>query len=215
MRTVLRLKSGDALAAFDGRGKEWQAEVVQLSKRGGEILLVDQLRADPANQPQITLALALLKGSAMDNALQKATELGVDRIALVQAGRSNVALKGDRLDRRLSHWRGVIASACEQSGRTWLPELTSPVPLAEVLKTHQSVRTLMLDLNAPTLGTLEAMDSLVCIGPEGGWSEEERAWAMHAGVDRYALASTTLRADTAAAAALVAIQQGWGWPTRA
>lgn len=200
---------------FNGVGGEWAATIARLDKRGGELSLTEPRRDDPPNQPRLTLNLALLKGPAMDNALQKATELGVDAIALVQASRCNVAPKGDRLARRMSHWRGVLASACEQSGRTWLPTLAEPRPLAELLKDSASQQRLLLDIEAPTLASLALDNTVISIGPEGGWTEQEVALAAQSGATRCALASTTLRADTAAAAALVAVQQLWGWPNRA
>jgi len=158
------------------------------------------------SEPRVHVGISILKGQAMDRALQQATELGTNEITILAANRSNVQLAGERVDNKLSHWSKIIAGACEQCGQLYLPTLNDPVSVAafiEKLQVDPDVQTMILEHTAPRLPTLLAPASrAVLIGPEGGWDEAEQTLFDRVGVQRFSLGSTVLRAETVPAVAL-------------
>ena len=212
---VLRLKPNSSLSVFDGQGREWQASVTDATRKAARITITELRREAPPPTPLI-LVQSWLKGAAMDRVAQKATELGVTAIWLLNARRSNLKLDERRMANKLGHLDRVTASAAEQCETLWLPAFDRYEDLATVL--HAAVgkpgsfQTLMLDLDAPILdaGT-QPTPTLLLVGPEGGWAEEERALAAAEGVEPVGLGGLILRAETAPLAALSAIRHGWGW----
>lgn len=209
---VLRLKAGAELFCFDGRGCEWVARVESIERRECTISLGEMVRERSPTRAPITLAIGWLKGAAMDTVVQKATELGVDSIAILQTERSNVGLDDKRTANKLQHWRGVAISACEQSGRLFVPQIADPVRLADFLSTSKDPQRFLLDLDSPLLdaGDTPTPTTLI-IGPEGGWSEAERRLVKQHDVPSGGLGELTLRAETVPLAALAAIRHGWRW----
>jgi 16S rRNA (uracil1498-N3)-methyltransferase len=164
----------------------------------------------------------------MDTLVEKATELGVAAIVPLMCERSVLRLQGDRAAKKLAHWRGVSIAACEQSGRTRLPQLHAVTPLAAWLQALPAVTAttsaasqarwlLSLDPLAPGVGTRLATlapggDLSVCVlsGPEGGLSPAEQALALRFGFTPVSLGPRVLRADTAPLAALACIAASIG-----
>jgi 16S rRNA (uracil1498-N3)-methyltransferase len=208
---VLRLGAGDTLSVFNGNGYDYGAVVSAASARNGrlEVRAVERLEHPPGLR--MHLVQALIKGDKLDFALQKATELGATDIWLVSSARSEVRLHGERRARRLQHWQRVITSACEQCGRARVPELRGPHSLAEVLELLVVGCLLLLEPGAPALHAAPPGDTAVLIGPEGGFTSEERGAMLAAGASRMGLGEHTLRADTAPLAALAVLRQMWGW----
>ncbi len=210
---VLRLKPGHSLLLFNGDGNEYQA-VLQQSDRQQATVLVESARQPRRESPlHITLGQGISRRERMDFVLQKSVELGVAAITPVRTSRSQVQLCGTRLDKRLSHWRGVIRSACEQSGRLYLPSLSDPASLEDWCTARQE-HSLQLVLD-PT-ATLQlsditpAMNIRILIGPEGGLAMEEIQKANNSGFTPIRLGPRTLRTETATLATLAAIQALWG-----
>lgn len=212
---VLRLAAGDALALFDGRGAEHEARIEAI--KGGRVeVLVGARRAGTAGREsplRVTLLQALARGEKMDWVLQKATELGVARIAPVATGRSVVQLDGERADKRLAHWQGVVAAACEQCGRNVLPEVLAPAPLAAACAALPAGLRLVLSPEAalPLVSALAAREAprdsvTLLIGPEGGLDAGELELAARAGFVAVTLGPRVLRTETAAIAALGILQ---------
>ena len=145
----------------------------------------------------------------MDLILQKATELGVARIVPVMSERSEVKLDAQRADKRLQHWREVVISACEQSGRACIPDVLLPQALAQAAGLR-SGRGFTLDPLATTgLLTLQGNPMGECtlaIGPEGGWSPRDREQLQAAGYAGLRLGPRILRTETAGIAAIAALQ---------
>src|SRR6185503_17970758 len=137
---VLRLQRGDELIAFNGRGEERHALVSALQRRGAVLALRAEHPALPESPLDLTLVQALPKADAMDLIVQKATELGARTIVPVYAEFSVVRIDGERLDRRVEHWRRIAQSACEQSGRHTPPTIAAPVAL------HDSLRDMARDV---------------------------------------------------------------------
>lgn len=212
---VLRLAAGDALAVFDGRGAEHEALIE--SVKGGRVeVLVGARRAAATGREsplRVTLLQALARGEKMDWVLQKATELGVARIVPVATERSVVQLDGERAGKRLAHWQGVVASACEQCGRSLLPEVLAPQALEAAAASAPPGLRLVLspDASLPLAAALAARPEpgdgvSLLIGPEGGLTAAEIAKALRAGFVAVTLGPRVLRTETAAIAALGILQ---------
>ncbi|MEA2080359.1 MAG: 16S rRNA (uracil(1498)-N(3))-methyltransferase, partial [Pseudomonadota bacterium] len=134
---VLRLKAGESLLLFNGDGKEYQAVLEESAKKRARVLVQNSRQPDRESKLHITLGQGISRGERMDFVLQKSVELGVESITPLWTKRSQVQLSGHRLEKRLSHWRGVIRSACEQSGRVYLPKLHSATKLADWYSVNQ------------------------------------------------------------------------------
>lgn len=209
---VLRLKKGDRIQLFDGQGFECEAEFVEVSKRESKVELGAALEVDVESPLEITLLQGISRGERMDYALQKAVELGVNRVIPVVTERCNVQLSNGRDEKRLAHWQGVMVSACEQSGRSFVPELTNVMQLDDALLASQAQCKLVLDPVAESsFTTIEKQERIaLLIGPEGGLSEQEIVQANESGFQSVRFGPRILRTETAAVAALAVVQTLWG-----
>lgn len=209
---VLRLKPGAEIRLFDGKGHEVLATLSEVNKRQSLALIGATIQTQLESPLTITLLQGISRGERMDYAIQKAVELGVNRIVPVVTERCNVQLAGERADKRLKHWQGVVISACEQSGRNQLPELTDVMQLEEALTEITLDCRLVLDPEAETsLAKLSpATELALLIGPEGGLSESEVALAVDRGYNATRFGPRVLRTETASAAALAVVQALWG-----
>jgi len=209
---VLRLKQGDSLRLFNGLGLEVDAELELVTKRESSVRLGKQLNINNESPLNITLLQGISRGERMDYALQKAVELGVNRIIPVVTERCNVQLSGGRSDKRLAHWKGVMVSASEQSGRSTLAELTNIMSLDDALNENKVLCQLVLDpLAEQGFTTIDKHDDIaLLIGPEGGLSEQEIQQAKRADFQSVRFGPRILRTETATAAALAVVQTMWG-----
>lgn len=209
---VLRLTRDTRLICFDGEGSAWASTLTTASPKAATLRLDELLEQRPPPVAALHLAQGLLKGAAMDQVIQKATELGVTDLWLVAAARSNVSLDRSRMERKLEHWRKIIQNAAEQCHQLHLPRLHGPLPLTDCLVALSETHLIMLDPGAPALPLQVDGDAIaILIGPEGGWSEPERDLAAGHGVHRHGLGPLILRAETAPLAVLAAIRHGRGW----
>ncbi len=209
---VLRLGVDDRLKVFDGDGRDYGARVSAVG-RPGVILDIGEPGA-PESEPALAIALALgiSRGERMDYAIQKAVELGVAQIRPLFTERSMVQLAGERLERRLAHWQGVLIGACEQSGRRRLPRLAPALTYADWVA-GAPPGVLMLDPESPQpLVRLSRPTGPVTllVGPEGGLSPKERDLARARGIVGVRLGPRILRAETAPLAAIAVLQALWG-----
>lgn len=211
---VLRLKRGDRVVAFNGRGQEYEAEVRLMTRREAELTVLRRLDPMPEPKLDIVLVQALVKAEAMDLVVQKATELGVTKICPVETEFSVVRLPGERMHRRLAHWNRRAQSACEQCGRHRPPHIAAPSSLGECLDALPAPYVkLALDRDGNRrLDSLTAAPSGVCVlaGPEGGLSRGDLERADAAGFARFSLGPRILRAETASLAGCVIVQAAWG-----
>ncbi len=208
---VLRLERGHPLVLFNGDGREYRAEIVQLAKRAVSARVLEGNEAVNRESPlALTLVQGIARGEKMDLILQKATELGVARIVPVISERTEVKLDAERTGRRLAHWQAVIAGACEQSGRSVLPGLESPQRLANWaagLGDDPGLR-LVLDPDGDATPRTLAVFGAAClvVGPEGGLSDHDLGLLDQAGFTGLRLGPRILRTETAGLAAIAALQ---------
>ena len=208
---VLRLAVGDALTLFNGDGFDYVGEIGFCDRRVTRVRILS--REAPGNESplHLTLFAALLKGEAMDRVMQKAVELGVSRIVPVAAARSEALPAGERRDKKLAHWQGVIVASAMQCGRAVLPALDEITPLAAVLDAADGLRWIFSPHHAPTADAPASADHLsLLIGPEGGFTPGEVAAAQSAGWFIQHLGPRILRADTAATVAIARAQSRYG-----
>jgi 16S rRNA (uracil1498-N3)-methyltransferase len=205
---VLRLGVGAELTVFDGSGGEYPATIVEGRATVLRVRLGEHRPLERESPLAITLAQGLARGERMDWVLQKATELGVAAVAPLITERSVVKLDARQAAKRREHWRGVVIAACEQCGRNRLPDVRAPAPFDEWLRTARSGLGLLLDPTAASglqgIGKPPALTLLV--GPEGGLSPAERTLALEAGFMPVRMGPRVLRTETAAIAAMSALQ---------
>ena len=210
---ALRLAVDDAVILFNGLGGEYSARIERVNKDEVAVSVTGFAAIERESRLRVMLAQGISSGERMDYTLQKAVELGVATIQPIAARRSVVKLAGERADKRVAHWQGVVASACEQCGRNQVPVVAPPLTLAHWLGQRQDGRLLFLSpLAEARLADLPqpgAMDCLVA-GPEGGFDADEIAALHAAGAIPVRLGPRVLRTETAALAALAAMQTLWG-----
>jgi 16S rRNA (uracil1498-N3)-methyltransferase len=211
---VLRLAVGDAVALFDGRGGEFQARITRIDRGEVSVKTGAHQAIERESGLNIRLVQGLSSGDRMDITLQKAVELGVTTIQPVSTERSIVKLKDERAQRRREHWQSVVIASCEQCGRNRVPEvlplLDFPSWLAELAMTSE-VRVLLSPSAQMQLKALPApTQMMLLIGPEGGLSPVEIQLAQSRGFQPVRLGPRILRTETAALAALSAVQTLWG-----
>ena len=212
---VLRLGVGDACVLFNGDGHDYAARIVAMNKRELRVA-IDSVEPVTRESPlKLVLLQGVARGEKMDLILQKATELGAHAFHPLWSQRSEVKLDEARAEKRLAHWRSVVSSACEQSGRAFVPEVAAPVSLAVALSVLPSggLRLILDPEGELSFGTLEvdvAQPVHLAIGPEGGWSDLDRTQLRAAGFRGLRLGPRILRTETAGLAAVAALQAKLG-----
>jgi 16S rRNA (uracil1498-N3)-methyltransferase len=212
---VLRIRVGDSVSVFNGTGPQWPAIVTRVSKNAVGLELGESVDVNSESPLKIHLAQGISRGDRMDFVVQKATELGVKRITPILTEYGVVKLNPDRAQKRRDHWQKIANSACEQSGRTRLPLIDTPVPLKNWLgakpKAVDTELILAPQAHRP-LASVSAPDTKVCvlIGPEGGFSDNEYGDAEVSGFDAVSLGPRILRTESAAIAALAVLKSLWG-----
>lgn len=206
---VLRLRTGDSLVIFDGFGIDYEGEITRPDRDEVAVLVGAGHEVRTESPFEITLLQGVCRGPRMDTVIQKATELGVTRIQPVLAGRSVVRLDDDQTGRKRQHWQRVAVAACEQSGRSHVPEVGEPRMLEEVLPdtAHLATRWLLHPDAEGIRETARPASPLgLLVGPEGGLTEAERRLAVDFGFTAVRLGPRILRTETAPLAALAVLQ---------
>jgi len=213
---VLRLKVGDQFALFNGDGYDYVAKVIELSKHKTSVEIIDRYQVNHESPLKITLAQGLAAGDKMDWIIQKAVELGIQSIQPLLTERSIVKLDRERADKKLEHWRTVAISACEQTGRSIIPDILSPIHLVQWLsnqnQTANSLKLILTPAKAQNINHLEKPSSPVVfmVGPEGGFSEKEMNLALSSSFVPVNFGKRVLRTETASVVALSIMQNSWG-----
>jgi 16S rRNA (uracil1498-N3)-methyltransferase len=198
---VLRMGTGAELLVFDGSSGEWLARIVEAAKKR-MTLSVERRTREPETIPDVWLAFAPVKRAQTDWLVEKATELGAARLIPVMTQRT----VAERV--KLERLEAIAIEAAEQCGRTRLPEIVEPVQLAKLLQAHDPARTLYFADEGggePAVASFKSGPTVILTGPEGGFTEKERALVRGAPNSvPVSLGPRILRAETAALAALAA-----------
>ena len=207
---VLRLRPGAPLTLFNGRGGEYQAQLLGAGQRSARVRIDAQRDIERESPLQLTLLQAISRGERMDQVMQKATELGVTRIVPVNSEFGVVRLDASQAQRKREHWQSIVISACEQSGRNQVPEVTAIADLDSALQAHGDAasRLLLAPGGAVTLAAQAAglRAATLLIGAEGGLSERELQLAVQHGFVACRLGPRILRTETAPLAAIALLQ---------
>ena len=207
---VRRLRSGDPVEVFDGRGRVWSAVIDSASAQACALEIGPLLSETAPPAVRIEVAVALVKGDAMDRMLRAATELGVDGIRPLLSERSQVGR--ERAASRHEHWHRILIGAAEQCRRAHLPELHPAQGFNEFLDQTDPADCLLLRPGAATLPQrLPHRSTSLLIGPEGGWSAAEIERTEQLNVPAFSLGELILRAETAPLVVLAALRHAWGW----
>ncbi|HFC8535797.1 TPA: 16S rRNA (uracil(1498)-N(3))-methyltransferase [Neisseria bacilliformis] len=210
---VLRCRAGEKIALFNGNGREYAAVLARLDKRAAVAEILDDRPSENESPLVVTLVQAVSAGERMDFTLQKSVELGVAAVIPVISSRSVARPEGERAQKRVARWQEIVVSACEQSGRCVVPEVRPLLPYAQALAAlpDADAKLLMSLNNRQSLRGIPPPQSVILMaGPEGGWTHEEEEAAFAAGFSGLTLSCRVLRTETAALAALAAMQALWG-----
>jgi 16S rRNA (uracil1498-N3)-methyltransferase len=209
---ALRLKTGDALVVFDGRGGEYDATITRIDKDRVDVKSGAWRDVDVEPAVRLGIVQGLPEADKMDWIIQKSVELGAAWIQPIVCDRSVVRLAGERAARRESHWRRVAIAACEQSGRNRIAEVRPTLAFLSWIAVPATVPRWVLTPGAPSIATKSQPEGELelLIGPEGGLSEREQELALSQGAQPVALGPRVLRTETAPLAALAAINALWG-----
>ena len=215
LRDVLRLRAGAEVFVFDGCGNEFRCEIESVEKRESLLKVLEKvIPKSPESNLNFTLAVALLKGEKFDLVVQKACELGVSKIVPLQTRRADVKLKDTKeTEKKLERWRRIAFEAAKQSGRARLMQIEAPVFFEKFIETATGTRILFSEKNGEAFENLfgkNVSEITAAVGAEGGWEDSEIEGARRAGFQIITLGGRILRAETAAMAAAVLLQNHFG-----
>jgi len=204
-RKSLRLAVGDRVELFDGAGMVADGTVAAMKKT--VTIDVVQRRHVPPVEPAIDLAVALPKGARGDVLIEKASELGADRVIPLLTQRSVVELRPNKRDR----FDRLCIESAKQCGRAYRMHLADPTPLDDLLTRADHDLRLIADPAADVQDLHTSLSAaarvLILIGPEGGWTQDEHAAAIRRGATPMRLGPHVMRIETAALAALAIVRQ--------
>ncbi len=209
---ALRLKAGDALTVFDGRGGEYEAVIQRIERDRVDVKVGAWRDVERESSLQVGLVQGVPEADKMDAIIQKAAELGVAWVQPVICDRSVVRLSGERAQRREAHWQRVAVAACEQCGRNRIPEVRTPLAFQAWIAGAARAPRWMLVPSGVAIAAMPAPTSPVelLVGPEGGLSDREQEIAVGEGCLAVSLGARVLRTETAPIAALAAMHALWG-----
>jgi 16S rRNA (uracil1498-N3)-methyltransferase len=219
IRTVLRMGPGDRLILIDAKGSRFEAVIVSVDRHEVMVNLEKPLPSPPPSPVEITLCQALIRSHSMDLIIQKASELGVDRVLPFVSERTIVKPDEEAFANKLRHWREIALSATKQSGRIKPAEIGLLSAFGDLLvhwKGQEIMRIILWeDGSVQPLKTLlrssrAPKKTVGVIGPEGGFSNEEIEEAKKAGFVSASLGHRILRSETAAVTLVALLQYEWG-----
>ena len=215
---VLRTKTGSPIVLFNGDGFDYHCKTLNDNVKQTLVAIESKIESSKESSLNITLIQGLSRQNRMEFSIQKSVELGVNKIIPVMCERSNIKITKDKQEKKLAHWRKVAISACEQSGRNIIPDVTETVTfdninsvlnnhaLKLVLNPETGISLRQIELNQATSGkNIEVM-----IGPEGGLTEDEIAFLQNSHFNNICFGPRILRTETAGPAVISALQMLWG-----
>jgi len=212
---ALRLNVGDHAIIFNGDGFDYECTLTSVKKNAATATITDAKAINNESPLNITLLQGISSGDRMDFTIQKAVELGIRQIQPINSQRSVVKLTHDRAEKRVEHWQNVAISACEQSGRAFVPKVLVPISLENWLSQNpcgNTTRILLNPVGAKRLTEIEKPTSTIelLIGAEGGLSKAEIDMASSQHFQSIVLGPRILRTETAALTAISVMQSLWG-----
>ena len=203
---VLRLREGEEVTLFNGRGGEYASRIASIQRLKISIDVLQHRAVERESPLRITLVQGVSAGDKMDSTVRKAVELGVAELQPVLAARSVARPKGERADSRRAHWQKVVVAACEQCGRNRIPEVQPLVAVSEVRPASGTKILLSPRAEQPfSKLALPGSEFVLAAGPEAGFTADEEATLVNAGFLAASLGTRVLRTETAAVAALAAL----------
>lgn len=212
---VLRLGVGDSLVLFCGDGADYTCELTTVQKSAVMARVKSKQALENESPLNMTLLLGVSAGDRMDIAVQKAVELGVNKIIPLKTERSVVKLDDDKAKKRVMHWQNIAIAACEQSGRAFVPEIVAPTTLNVFFTKNANEDTTRITLDPLADKKLADLpkpkgEIQLLIGAEGGLSANEIALSNQFGFIGVQLGKRILRTETAPLAAIASMQTLWG-----
>lgn len=211
---VLRMRAGDQLELFDGSNHIYQAVITAVAKKSVEVDILSRQFDDRESPLAIHLGQVISRGERMEFTIQKSVELGVNVITPLWSERCGVKLDGERMDKKIQQWQKIAIAACEQCGRNKIPEIRPLMKLQQWCAEPNDALKLNLHPRARysirTLPEIPAADVRLLIGSEGGLSPQEIAQTEQQGFVDVLLGKRVLRTETAAMAAITALQVCFG-----
>ena len=214
---VMRVKVNDPLILFNGDGFEYKGQVNGINKKTINVEILSKEQNDNESPISINLFQSISSNEKMDMVIQKATELGVSTIQPIFSSRSTIKLSLDRTKKRLLHWRQVAISACEQSGRSKIPIIKSPIlfdQIAEEIKSLKDSLSLVLHPDnhqqSSNLPKEYSGGINIFIGPEGGFNKDEILLLKQENCINMQLGPRILRTETAPLAIIAILQYKYG-----
>jgi len=212
---VMRVKVDDFLVLFNGDGFEYRGRVSDINKKTINVEILSKEKNNSESPININLFQSISSNEKMDMVIQKAIELGVSSIQPIFTSRSTIKLSLDRTKKRVIHWKQVSISACEQSGRSKIPTIKSPIEfdqISEGIKTN-SLNLLLHPDNLEESSNLPneySGDINIFIGPEGGFSQDEVLLLKKQNCINIQLGPRILRTETAPLAIIAILQYKYG-----
>ena len=212
---VMRVKVDDFLVLFNGDGFEYRGRVSDINKKTINVEILSKEKNNNESPININLFQSISSNEKMDMVIQKATELGVSSIQPIFTSRSTIKLSLERAKKRLIHWRQVSISACEQSGRSKIPTIKSPIGFDQVSEgiTTNSLNLLLHPDNLEESSNLPneySGDINIFIGPEGGFNQDEVLLLKKQNCTNIQLGKRILRTETAPLAIIAILQYKYG-----
>jgi 16S rRNA (uracil1498-N3)-methyltransferase len=199
---------------FNGDGFDYQCKTLDTDPKKTLVNIESKVPNDNESNLSITLIQGLSRQDRMEATIQKSVELGVNRIIPVTCQRTNSRLSKEKQAKKLQHWRKVAISACEQSGRSVIPEITEVTSLSRMipLLDEQALRIQLDPQAATSLKTIDYRQQSIelFIGPEGGLNDDETGYLIKENFMSIRFGPRILRTETAGPAAISAVQTLWG-----
>ncbi len=216
---VLRSKVDSSITLFNGDSFDYKCKTLDTNSKKTQVSIDSKVKANTESSLRITLIQGLSRHDRMETSIQKSVELGVNKIIPVVCQRSNIKSGKDKLSKKLNHWRKIAVSACEQSGRCIIPEITDVILLGDI-KQYLDQDALKIILNPVVKTSLNDIkqthnkiphDTLdVFIGPEGGFNDDEIKFLEDENFTSVCFGPRILRTETAGPAVISALQVLWG-----
>ncbi len=209
---VLRLKSGQDLILFNGSGSEWDAQIMKATKRQVDVKLLSKHSINLESPLDITLLQSISRSQRMDFVMQKATELGVKNIIPMTSQNTVVRLNESNVENKMKHWKKIIISAAEQSGRVKLPVVSNPKIFSqELLNEFKNPQSYFLDTTGEdSFSSKKISRTTLVVGPEGGFTNSEKTTAIECGYKIVKTGPRLLRSETAPIMAISILQYLYG-----